>query len=89
MSSCVVDKQIFPKFGWMIIMKMIANFIVYVLLSVQLFAQETDKTIVISDDLKIIRLSENALIHDSMMQVEGWGNVSVCMWVLNLHRPNK
>lgn len=53
-------------------MKMIANFIVYVLLSVQLFAQETDKTIVISDDLKIIRLSENALIHDSMMQVEGW-----------------
>lgn len=57
-------------------MKMIANFIAYVLLSVQLFAQDTDKTIVISDDLKIIPLSENALIHDSMMQVEGWGNVS-------------
>jgi metallo-beta-lactamase class B len=57
-------------------MRDLVLFIIAVLIQLNGFAQTTNNKIIISKDIELIRLSENAYIHVSYSDIEGYGRVS-------------
>lgn len=58
------------------IMRDLAFFIIAVLIQFNGSAQTADNKIIISNDIELIRLSENAYVHVSYSEIEGYGRVS-------------